>query len=110
MLVTAILVVNNLRDVDTDRKAGKRTLAVRLGREATQIQYTVLVLGAYLITPLMWLAGAATAWAMLPWLTIPLGYRAGSRRLAGCRARRSTSLCGKPRGCIFALESCSPRA
>ena len=72
MLVTAILVVNNLRDVDTDRMAGKRTLAVRLGREATQIQYTVLVLGAYFITPLMWLAGAATAWAMLPWLTIPL--------------------------------------
>ena len=72
MLVTAILVVNNLRDVDTDRMAGKRTLAVRLGREATQIQYTVLVLGAYFITSLMWLAGAATAWAMLPWLTIPL--------------------------------------
>jgi len=75
MLVTAILVVNNLRDVDTDRKAGKRTLAVRLGREATQIQYTFLVLGAYVITPLMWLAGAATAWAMLPWLTIPLAIR-----------------------------------
>ena len=83
MLVTAILVVNNLRDVDTDRKAGKRTLAVRLGREATQIQYTVLVLGAYFITSLMWLAGAATAWAMLTLADDSARYRAGSRRLAG---------------------------
>src|SRR5204862_6759886 len=35
-LATAILVVNNVRDVDTDRRAGKRTLAVRLGRERTR--------------------------------------------------------------------------
>lgn len=75
MLVTAILVVNNLRDVDTDRQAGKRTLAVRLGREVTQIQYTVLVLGAYVVAPAMWLVGANSAWAMLPWLTIPLAIR-----------------------------------
>ncbi len=75
MLVTAILVVNNLRDVNTDRKAGKRTLAVRLGRQATQIQYTVLVLGAYAVASLMWLGGAASAWTMLPWLTLPLAIR-----------------------------------
>jgi 1,4-dihydroxy-2-naphthoate polyprenyltransferase len=75
MLVTAILVVNNLRDVDTDRKAGKRTLAVRLGRQATQIQYTAMVLGAYLVASLMWLVGAASAWTMLPWLTLPLAAR-----------------------------------
>jgi 1,4-dihydroxy-2-naphthoate octaprenyltransferase len=39
---TALLVVNNLRDIDTDRKAGKRTLAVRLGVTGTQLQYTLL--------------------------------------------------------------------
>ena len=33
LLAAAILVVNNIRDIDTDRRAGKRTLAVRLGRE-----------------------------------------------------------------------------
>jgi 1,4-dihydroxy-2-naphthoate polyprenyltransferase len=75
MLVTAILVVNNLRDVDTDRDAGKRTLAVRLGRDATRIQYTILVLGAYAVASLLWLAGTASAWAMLPWLTLPLAIR-----------------------------------
>jgi 1,4-dihydroxy-2-naphthoate polyprenyltransferase len=75
MLVTAILVVNNLRDVDTDRKAGKRTLAVRMGPNATRIQYSILVLGAYLIAAALWLVGANSMWAMLPWLTLPLGIR-----------------------------------
>jgi len=73
MLVTAILVVNNLRDIDTDRQAGKRTVAVRFGREATQLQYSILVLGAYLVAAALWLGGANSAWAMLPWLTLPLG-------------------------------------
>jgi 1,4-dihydroxy-2-naphthoate polyprenyltransferase len=75
MLVTAILVVNNLRDIDTDRKAGKRTLAVRFGREATRLQYSILVLGAYLIAVAMWLGRANSAWVILPWLTLPLGIR-----------------------------------
>ena len=75
MLVTAILVVNNLRDIDTDRAAGKHTLAVRFGRSATRVQYSVLVVGAYPIAAAMWPAGANSAWAMLPWLTLPLGLR-----------------------------------
>lgn len=59
MLVTAILVANNVRDVDTDRTMGKRTLAVMLGRPATRHLYAVLVLGAF---PLI--AGYAVAgWA-----------------------------------------------
>ena len=58
MLVTAVLVANNVRDVDTDRTAGKRTLAVLLGRAATRRLYAVLVLGAF---PLI------AAWAFLHW-------------------------------------------
>ena len=48
-LVTAILVVNNLRDVDTDRAAGKRTLAVRIGKVATRWEYTALIVVAYVV-------------------------------------------------------------
>ena len=75
MLVTAILVVNNLRDIDTDRAAGKRTLAVRLGARATRIQYSVLVLGAYAIAAAIWIGGASSVWALLPCLTLPLAFR-----------------------------------
>ena len=72
-LATAILVVNNVRDLETDRRAGKRTLAVRLGRERTRALYTAMVIGAFVLVPLPWLLGSMTAWLLLPWLAIPLG-------------------------------------
>ncbi len=50
-LVTAILVVNNLRDIATDEAAGKRTLAVRRGRKFTELEYRVLLAGAFAIVP-----------------------------------------------------------
>src|SRR5262249_26264017 len=43
----ALLVVNNLRDVDTDTVAGKRTLAVRIGKSATRDLYTLCIAGAF---------------------------------------------------------------
>ena len=46
-LVTAILVANNLRDIETDRSAGKRTLAVMLGERATRLEYVLLVVIAF---------------------------------------------------------------
>jgi 1,4-dihydroxy-2-naphthoate polyprenyltransferase len=70
LLAAAILVVNNFRDIDTDRRAGKRTLAVRLGRERTRLLYAAMVYGAYMLAPVTWLFGPLTAWVLLPWLTI----------------------------------------
>jgi 1,4-dihydroxy-2-naphthoate octaprenyltransferase len=72
LIVTAIIVVNNLRDIDTDRKANKHTLAVLIGRRATRIEYLLLLAAAYLLLPLGPLLGLASAWALLPWLTLPL--------------------------------------
>ncbi|MCK8817885.1 1,4-dihydroxy-2-naphthoate polyprenyltransferase [Natroniella sulfidigena] len=73
-LVTAIIVVNNLRDIKTDRKANKRTLAVRLGRQGTCFQFTLLIVGAYLVPLLLWINGMlATNLFWLPLLTLPLG-------------------------------------
>ena len=48
-LSTAILVVNNVRDLETDKRAGKRTLAVRLGRERTRTLYAALLAGAFVV-------------------------------------------------------------
>ena len=74
-LVTAILVVNNLRDRETDAKAGKQTLAVRLGYRGTRVEYTALLALAY-VTPLwFWLdieAGPLTGPGVGPTVLLPL--------------------------------------
>jgi 1,4-dihydroxy-2-naphthoate octaprenyltransferase len=70
-LATAILVVNNLRDRATDERAGKRTLAVRLGRRGALIEYTALVAIAYAV-PAVLAAGGRLAVA-LPLLSAPIG-------------------------------------
>jgi len=75
LLAAAILVVNNVRDVDSDRRAGKRTLAVKLGRERAWLLYAAMVYGAYVVAPLPWLAGSLSAWLLLPWLTLPLAVK-----------------------------------
>ena len=75
LLATAILMVNNVRDLETDRRAGKRTLAVRLGaRRARARLYAATVYVAFLTAPVAWLAGGEglSAWLLLPWLALPL--------------------------------------
>jgi 1,4-dihydroxy-2-naphthoate polyprenyltransferase len=72
LLASAILVVNNVRDIDTDRRTGKRTLAVRLGRERTRTLYTTMLMVAFACAPLPWLLGSLSAWLLLPWAAIPL--------------------------------------
>lgn len=83
LLVTNILVVNNLRDLQTDRAARKHTLAVLMGDRATRRQYALLALVAYLAPVAMLLGGLAGTWVLLPLLTIPLAYRAVSAVLGG---------------------------
>jgi 1,4-dihydroxy-2-naphthoate octaprenyltransferase len=75
LLASAILVVNNVRDIDTDRRAGKRTLAVRLGRERTRALYAAMLVGAFVATPVCWAFGTLDAWLLLPWLAAPLAAR-----------------------------------
>jgi 1,4-dihydroxy-2-naphthoate octaprenyltransferase len=72
LLAAAILVVNNVRDLETDRRAGKRTLAVRLGRERTRVLYVAMLALAFLTAPLPWLLGSLSFCLLLPWLAIPL--------------------------------------
>jgi 1,4-dihydroxy-2-naphthoate polyprenyltransferase len=72
LLASAILVVNNVRDLETDRRAGKRTLAVRLGRERARTLFAAMVAGAFLSAPLPWLLGSLSPWLLLSWLAAPL--------------------------------------
>jgi 1,4-dihydroxy-2-naphthoate polyprenyltransferase len=74
-LATAILVVNNVRDIDTDRRAGKRTLAVRIGRDATRRVYVGLVGAAYLALVVTLAANGGPWWPLLGLLSAPMALR-----------------------------------
>jgi len=74
-LATAIIVVNNVRDVETDRRAGKNTLAVRVGREAAVRLYGTLVLGAFVVLPIALVAGEASMLPLIGLLAAPLAVK-----------------------------------
>jgi 1,4-dihydroxy-2-naphthoate octaprenyltransferase len=72
LLIAAILVVNNVRDIDTDRRAGKRTLAVRLGRERTRTLLAAMVATAFVTSWVPWIAGALSPWLFVTAAAAPL--------------------------------------
>jgi 1,4-dihydroxy-2-naphthoate polyprenyltransferase len=72
-LITAILVVNNLRDIPTDRAAGKRTLAVMLGAGATRLEYLGLLAIAFLV-PVALLVAGRSPWVLAPLASLPLAW------------------------------------
>ncbi len=71
-LATAILVVNNIRDAETDVLCGKRTLAVRFGRSAARLEYILLIVSAFVIPTALVLREQLPATALLTWLCVPL--------------------------------------
>ncbi|MEJ7785738.1 MAG: 1,4-dihydroxy-2-naphthoate polyprenyltransferase [Solirubrobacteraceae bacterium] len=73
LIASAILVVNNVRDVDTDRRAGKQTLAVRLGRDRARMLYTGMLGVAY--ASLAVIGAGLCWWVLLPLATLPLAAR-----------------------------------
>jgi 1,4-dihydroxy-2-naphthoate octaprenyltransferase len=75
LLAASILMVNNVRDLETDRRAGKRTLAVRLGSQTARTLYATMVFGAYVTLLPTWVSGSLDAWVLLPVLTLPLALK-----------------------------------
>src|SRR6476659_2350620 len=71
-LATAILVVNNVRDIATDRRAGKHPLAVRMGREAARGSYLALIGTAYLALVITLALNGGPWWALLGFISLPL--------------------------------------
>lgn len=71
-LVTSILVVNNLRDIEPDARARKVTLAVRLGARFACLEYIALLVTACIVPPLLVVTGMTHVAALLPLLTIPV--------------------------------------
>jgi 1,4-dihydroxy-2-naphthoate octaprenyltransferase len=69
---TAILVVNNIRDIESDRAAGKRTLAVMLGYRWSRVEYVAMIGLAYLVPIALWLAAGFGPAVLLPLVSLPL--------------------------------------
>jgi 1,4-dihydroxy-2-naphthoate polyprenyltransferase len=95
-LATAILVVNNVRDRDTDVKAGKRTLAVRLGRRAGIAEYALLLAVAFGVPVALALLGHVGLTVLIPCLTLPFGL---------VLLRRLSTLHGRPLNAVLAATA-----
>ncbi|HYG97032.1 MAG TPA: 1,4-dihydroxy-2-naphthoate octaprenyltransferase, partial [Solirubrobacterales bacterium] len=74
-LATAIIVVNNVRDVETDRRAGKNTLAVQVGREHAVRVYRMLLIGGFLVLPIALWAGDSSMLPLIGLLAAPLAIK-----------------------------------
>lgn len=90
LIITAILVVNNLRDIENDRAAGKRTLAVLMGARASRIEYVLCVGIAYLIIPLLILMNIIPVASLLTWLSLPIAIK--STRIVFTQKGRSLNV------------------
>ncbi len=75
LLAVAILVVNNLRDLDTDRAAGKKTVAVRIGAAQTIREYALLVALAFAIPLLLFATNFELVWLVLVYAAVPYALR-----------------------------------
>jgi 1,4-dihydroxy-2-naphthoate polyprenyltransferase len=106
LLIVAILVVNNLRDIDGDAAVGKRTLAVLLGDRATRSFFTALLVVPFAVIAAI---GVVRPWALLGLLAAPLAVRpvltvlAGGRGPALITALAGTGLLTLATGVLFAL-------
>jgi 1,4-dihydroxy-2-naphthoate polyprenyltransferase len=98
LFATAILVVNNLRDADSDRAAGKRTLAVRLGRRRTQVVLRALIAAAFALTAAVAVV-AGSPWPLAGLAALPL---APPALVAGPRALPASARLELVYGCLLA--------
>lgn len=74
LIIVGILIVNNLRDLDSDRLAGKHTLAAHFGSRFAKGEYLVCLLLAYLSILVYCALGLLPWWGLLTWLSLPLAY------------------------------------
>ncbi len=70
-LTVNILVVNNIRDIDTDRLAGRRNIPVVFGRKTAEWEYALMLVLAYALPPVLVCKNMASFWALLAFLSFP---------------------------------------
>ena len=80
--ITALLGVNNIRDIETDRKAGRRTIPVRIGRRGAAIEFQLLLGLAFILPGIAVLGGWAPVGVLLCWLAVPMAVLAVHQLMA----------------------------
>jgi len=70
-VTTNILIVNNFRDIDEDKAAGKNTLAVFIGRSFTRLEFILLLVFCYLVLIILFTEYNFSYWIFLPFITLP---------------------------------------
>ncbi|MFQ3789269.1 prenyltransferase [Halomonas sp. A29] len=71
LMVSALLLINQIPDIDADRRVGRDHLAIRLGPHQAARLVAVLLAVAFAVVPVAWLGGALPAEAWLMWLAVP---------------------------------------
>jgi 1,4-dihydroxy-2-naphthoate octaprenyltransferase len=97
LLGVALLAVNNIRDAKTDAAAGKRTLVVRLGTRFGRAEWLACVVVSALVPVALWLTGEATAWVLLPLLSLPWAVPPGRLVMKAEGAALNQALAGTAR-------------
>ncbi|MCZ7630448.1 MAG: 1,4-dihydroxy-2-naphthoate octaprenyltransferase [Microthrixaceae bacterium] len=93
-LATALLVVNNLRDIPGDTRAHKMTLAVRIGDRAARVLYVVLLVAAVALLPVMVALGSSPVVA-LGFVAVVVGRRAVTQVLSGAEGPALIAVLGE---------------
>lgn len=75
VLTVNILVVNNIRDIKSDRRAGRKNIPVLYGRQAGEIEYSIMLVIAYLVPAVLFVVMGFQPWALLTFITLPLAIR-----------------------------------
>ncbi len=86
-LNTALIVVNNLRDIETDARAGKRTLAVRIGRTLTKLEYLLMLMISLLVPLVGWMVLSWPVAVLCSLLVIPLSVSPAKKVIVHVEAR-----------------------
>lgn len=96
-LITNILVVNNYRDIEHDREAGKNTLAVKLGKTFSFYEYIILTISSFAVPLIIYLSHDVSYWVFLPYLTLPIAYKLiiMLSRLSGTQLNKTLELTAK---------------
>ncbi len=106
LLVVNLLVVNNLRDIPTDKKAGKFTMAIWLGEYYSRVEYVILEIIAYGIVLLMVWIGRLPIWALASWFSIPWAVKTTRIVISQNGKELNPALAGTSQLAMF-LGSCS---